>query len=81
MAQPGQGRAVAVREEARPDRQEGIRRQDHRGDVVLLRRAHVLLVHIHHERLRQRGAQDHAGQGCHRRVRRIRHTPVRSLLP
>lgn len=49
--------------------------------MVVLRRAHVLAVHIHHERLRQRGAQDHAGQGGHRRVRRVRHTAVRALLP
>lgn len=70
-----------LRAGAGPCRQEGLQRQVERGHVVVLGRAHVLPVHIHHERLRQRGAQDHVGQGRHRRVRRVWHTAVRPLLP
>lgn len=77
----GDGRAHALPGQPGAHRQKGLRRPDHRGDVVVLRRAHVLPVHIHHEWLRQRSAQDNAGQGRHRRVRRFRHTPVRALLP
>lgn len=77
----GGRRAVALREETGADRQEGLRRQNDPGDVVVLRRPHVLPVHIHNERLRQRGAQDRTGKGRHCCVRRVRHTAVRTLLP
>lgn len=46
-----QHRAV-VRAGPGPRRQEGLQRPVERGHVVVLRRAHVLPVHIHHERLR-----------------------------
>lgn len=48
----GDGRAHALPGQLGAHRQEGLRRPDHRGDVVVLRCAHVLPVHIHHERLR-----------------------------
>jgi len=48
----GDGRAHALPGQLGAHRQEGLRRPDHRGDVVVFRRPHVLSVHIHHERLR-----------------------------